>query len=51
MKYKIGIKSYSDFQKMLNQWTTTNIKFKILKLEFDTKKQEIHYLLQTFQTH
>ena len=46
MKYIIGIKSYIDFQKMLNQWSSQKINFKLLKVEFNTQKQEVHYLLQ-----
>jgi hypothetical protein len=41
--YKIGIKSYADFQKMLNQWETSKIKFKILKVEFIN--EQVHFLV------
>jgi hypothetical protein len=45
MKYDIGIKSYSDFQKMLNQWLTTNYEFQLMKVELDKEKKEVHYIL------
>ena len=29
--HKLGVKEISEYQKMLNQWETTNIGFKIIK--------------------
>ncbi len=46
MKVVVGIKSYSEFQKMLNQWKTAEVEYKLLKIEFDMVNQQVHYMLE-----
>ena len=46
MKVQLGVKSYSDFQKMLNQWKATKVEYKLLKVEFDKENQMVHYMLE-----
>ncbi len=46
MSVVIGVKSYSDFQKMLNQWKTVKVEYKLLKVEFDRENRQVHYMLE-----
>ncbi len=46
MSVVIGAKSYSDFQKMLNQWKTVKVEYKLLKVEFDRENRQVHYMLE-----